>query len=184
MSTSLDPFIDDDLDLSLEDEQERERFRIDNDHTASWALRKMWKAERELNRLNENYEETVAILVERFEEACKPLASDLRFFESLLADYHRRLVEEGKADKTYRLPAGELVSRKTPDTVDVSDFAALQDYAEGADHLNLVRIKVEADKRAILAAVKETGETIPGVVLKTGEVRYSAKPFDIGLVGE
>jgi len=179
----LDPFTNADLDSEVDDLERREAWFVANDGDASWALRKVWKFQREVKRINDQYDETFRILSERKAEALAGPMRDLGFFEARLADYHQRLIDEGAADKTYRLPAGELVARKSPDTVAVVDEDALFDFAEGADRLDLIRIKREADKKALLAAVK-AGESVPGVELKSGTVNFSARPFEIGLVSE
>lgn len=179
--TTLDPFTLD-TEPDLDTDEQRERYTIGGDREASWALRKMWKAQREVTRLKANHAEAVAALDDQLARALGGPERDVRFFDGLLGEYHRTLIDRGEADKTYRLPAGELTARKAPDTLEVLDADALRDYAEGTERLDLVRIKVEPDKRAILAAVKETGETIPGVVIRRGETRYAAAPYDIGLV--
>lgn len=169
-------------DIDLDTDEQREHYRIGGDREATWALRKQWRAEREITRLKRNHADMVEALDQELERALAGPDRDRRFFDGLLSDYMRRLVEAGEADKTYRLPAGELTARKQPDTLDVTDADAFKDWAEGNGHLSLLRIKVEPDKKALAAHVKDTGEAVPGVVMRSGDVKFGAKPYDIGLV--
>jgi hypothetical protein len=192
---AFDPFADPDLDQSLEDDDDRAGYRIGGDREASWALRKLWRAEREIARLKRNHQDTVEILDEQLQQALGGPERDARFFEGVLGDYHRRLVAAGEADKTYRLPAGELHARKAPDSLEVPDEALALDLFEAFGRVDLLNIKTTVDKKAAAGMLAEwapvaafleavTGARVPPlpVRIKTGDVRYSAKAYDIGLV--
>ena len=153
--------------LSALDDFDRERFVIKTDRQAEWALRKLIRAQAEIDRQTKSCEDQKQHLNMILEQNLRGRRSDVEFFTRLLAEYHQAKREQG-APKTYPLTYGQLVATKTRKKVEVSDVDALRDYAEGFDRLDLIRIKVEPDKKALLAAV-EAGEEVPGVEVSGGD---------------
>lgn len=158
-----------------ETDDERERFRIDGPNTAEWALRKLARIEHQLAEdelvAQDEQERIDAWLRERSSAAER----DASYFRSILTEWHREVLAEDPKKKTITLPAGVLKARKRPDTVDVVDFDALKDFAEGNGRLELLRVKVEPDKPAIKKAVIEAGEAVPGVVPVAGDVAFTVE---------
>jgi phage host-nuclease inhibitor protein Gam len=149
---------------------EKIRWSITNDTLADWALAKYARAEQEINRLRELAAEEIARINARVEEACATAMHDIDFFGHHLTQYHSRLQEQGQAGKTYKLLHGDLTSRALPPRVGEVDVDKVQAYDP-----DLVRVKVEADKRKILDRAKQ-GEVIPGVEIVSGEVSFKPKP--------
>jgi hypothetical protein len=182
MTSSLDDFIiaahesgDDEANEFYD-----ESFKIHDDGTASWAMRKLRKirnqqainfeiAERESERINEWLGSVNA-----------PLIRDINFFEALLTEYALNCrVDPSDGRKTISLPAGKVSTRaKQPKwTVNNDDFIpwAEQNFPE------LIRIKKEPDLSAIKGicrthdatadgvAVTGDGEIIPGVSIMEQE---------------
>lgn len=111
----------------------------------------------------------------------------VRFIDACLEVFHRaRLAEDPTGAKTIRLPHGELVARKAPDTVRVDDDVFVPWAEKNApDLLNPPKPRTPA-KTAIRAAIgdimadgtvvnADTGEFLPGVVFVDGEVRFTVK---------
>lgn len=156
-------------------EEQRERFKIDGPGTASWALRKLGQARRQIVDNQDLYAAEVARLDEWVEDACKAPERDVAFFEGLLRDWHEEQLAADPKRKTVSLPGGQLVAAKNPDSmvIDNETFMpwALEDKPEW------VRTKHEPDKAAIKKACgvdAETGEIAPGVTVVPGELRWKA----------
>jgi hypothetical protein len=183
MTASLDDFIiaahetvDDEA-----NESHDESFKITDDGTASWAMRKLRKirnqqasnfeiAERESERINEWLGSVNA-----------PLIRDINYFEALLTEYALDCrVDPSDGRKTISLPAGKVSTRaKQPKwTVNNDEFIP---WAE-ENFPDLIRIKKEPDLSAIKerfsgapvaeadgVVVTEDGEIIPGVSIMEQE---------------
>lgn len=87
------------------------------------------------------------------------------WYDAILTSYHRQ--RHGQTgEKTLRLPYGiSLKARKAPDRVEIEDPAILPE--------GFRRLKVEADKRAVLAHLKATGEVLEGVTYIPGETKFT-----------
>ena len=167
------------------------RFALDTPAACDWALRKLARIEHDV-AANETLaalegDRIHAWLTDQRTRADK----HANFFRSLLANYHRRALDDDPKAKTLRFPAGELTARRTPDTIDITDADTFRDWAETADHLDLLRIRIEPDKPAIkkytqpaanldiesdAPAVTGDGVHVPGVTWQAGELRFTAKP--------
>lgn len=105
------------------------------------------------------------------------LARDIDYFTNLLIAWHQERLSEAYEEaggdwskvrgKTRRLPSGVVSARQSPPSVDVDDEVFLP-AAPG----ELVRVKREPDKTAILAHVKTTGEVPAGVTFREGDVTF------------
>lgn len=171
-----------------EDDETRERFVIDGDRTATWALRKLAAARAEADRIKMLAQAEVDRVKEWERQALAGPGRDINFFEGLLGEYLRMLQAEGRAKKSYKLPAGTITSRKAPDVLEVTDEELFRDFAEGWNRLDLLHIKITPNKKALKEAIDEgvaligflCGVTperaIPGARIVEGDVSYGATP--------
>lgn len=162
----------------------RQRFVIDGPKTADWALRKLARAK---GRQAENAA-LAAAEVERITEWLTAenakLGHDVAFFEGLLTEYHRHVLDGEPDRRTIALPAGKLVARKQPDRwqFDTHEFVA---WAVRAGRPELVRQPPpEVNKADAKRAFKlvdgqvldaATGEKAEGVAVEVGDVRFSVE---------
>ena len=183
-----------------EGDEARAAFRVESPDAAEWAMRKLAKAEAELN-------DAAALMVteqrrisEWFTAQRDRISHDAAFFESLLTDWMRRLCDAELAEvggdwskvrhKTRRLPSGEVNARQAPDSWAATDEPAFIAWAETAlpelvrvkKSANIVNAKAELDavsvkggSGAIMVINPATGELVPGITVTPGEVHYSVK---------
>lgn len=179
-------------DLVPDEPEARERWSIGHDRVASWALRKIAGARAEQARLKEQADDEIDRVNRWLEQATGTLDSTVAFMEGKLAEYHNRLIDEGRADpaKPYKLPAGDLSFRKDPDTLEIVNRELLADTLESYDRIDLLRVKIEpkaVDVRqeigravAVVAALgcyrHHVPPVIPGAYVNTGTRKHVAKP--------
>jgi hypothetical protein len=133
-------------------------WRIDNDHVATWALRKLADAEREILRVTDLAMTEVERVKQWLEQASKRPARDAEFFRSHLAAYWRRqvdalmapMLERGMTpeeawdelkSKSLSLPTGKLTARRTPPGVEVVDEEAFVRWAQENGYTELLLSK-------------------------------------------
>lgn len=178
-------------------DEERERFQVDNDGKCQWVLLKLARAEQELARINARADELVAHAEHFRRTASAGPKGDADFFRGAAADYHRRnlqpviddLTADGVVDKdawqkvkgkTYPLPVGNLLAKRSQDTVEIVDESAFLEWAaRNPEAIGLVKVKPS------LSAIKELpraegfvlldGKIVPGVRAVGGHVTFDAK---------
>ena len=101
--------------------------------------------------------------------------------ERKMAWHERGLVCFLKASgaKTIKLIGGTLKRIAGRESLEVQDEMAFLSWADATDADDLIRLKVEPDKKAIREYIKRTGEIPPGTDLKIGE-----DSFKVVLVGD
>lgn len=172
----------------------------DLDH-ATWAARKLRRLKARADEVGKVYARQQAILDQWLAEETRTILGDASFFEGLLRGYHeRRLRDDPKHAKTVKMPDGtHLRSQAGKLAVEVVDLEAFERWAEENEiEHELLRFpehgepnKAEIAKRygakaagedqpgAYPAVIAETGETVPGVIIKRNE-----RTFTISLVDE
>jgi phage host-nuclease inhibitor protein Gam len=144
-------------------------WRIENDHVATWALRKLGQAEEQRRHV----EELARAEIERIEEwkarELRRPTRDAEFFRSHLSAYWRRqmdalmapMLERGMTPeeawdelkrKSLSLPTGTLTARRTPAGVEVVDEEAFVRWAQENGYTELLRAKPALDALKALPA--------------------------------
>lgn len=82
-----------------EDPEARAAFRVDGPDEAGWAARKFMRALDESAAIHRQADEQIRRIEDWRARATAPLARDQRFFEALLLDYHRRLLDRELAPR-------------------------------------------------------------------------------------
>jgi Gam-like protein len=169
MEDQIDPDAFEPEDIETHDEH----FRIDGPNTASWALRKLAYYR---GRVAEN-EQLAADEKQRIDawlsNANSSHKDSISFFESILRNWHAEVLKEDPKRKTIPLPGGKLQHRVGTLKPDI-DEAVFIPWAEENARLDLIRVKSEPKRAAILAALKETGEVLPGVKLEMHAETFKA----------
>jgi len=166
-------------------------WRIEDEAEANWALRKLDRAQREIQRVNENARREIERITVSKNAAVKSATDDVGFFTAALIDYRHRL-EQADPDlpKTYRLPSGVITRRKPPTRIEVTDEKTFIDWAEGNDPSLLKRTPLvsrltdQKDRYQFevysptgdLIPVTDNGEIVPGVRQVRDQDVYGAKP--------
>lgn len=137
-------------------------WRIENDHVATWALRKLAAAEAEQARVKELAMAEIQRIEEWEAKELRRPTRDADFFRGHLAAYWRRemaavlepLIEKGMTPeeaweqvrkKSRSLPTGKLVARRTPAGVEVVDEEQFVRWAQENGYEGLLRAKPALD---------------------------------------
>lgn len=146
-----------------------EGWRIDDDHAAQWALRRLKADAAELARVKAVYDDERAILDNWL--AGQQARHDGEKLRAHLADYYRRLIDDGHTGP-YRLPSGRLsirtgrLSRRVVDTD--AAIAWCQEHAPDALKVGLsVSLLPGCDRDGQI--VTDDGEVIPGIEVTRGD---------------
>ena len=129
-----------------------------------WALERIGEAEDDSDQITRQAEAAFAVIEARLQAIRQKHERKAQWFRSLVEAWaveHRGEVVRGKA-KSRDFLAGSVGFRAKAEAVKVTDEAALLEWA-GANHRDLVRMKMEVDKKALASFVKSTGEIPPGV---------------------
>lgn len=187
-AAELDPW---DEDLAKEP---AEPWEIHDDAEANWALRKIYQAEREIERVNANAQREVERILLSRDAAVQSAQQTVSFMKLHLIHYRRKLEEaDPTLPKTYRLPAGVLSRRKGPSRYVVTDEKAFIEWAErndpdayrrtplvsALDNPNYRCVgeqKESSDVEQRSPIVTTSGELVPGVERVREPDRYSCKP--------
>jgi phage host-nuclease inhibitor protein Gam len=162
-----------------------EGFRVHDESSADWALRVIGKHRRLLAVHEDVAKAQIEHTNEWLDDQRKRYLESTEYLVGLLEGYHRQLLDENPKAKTIRLPAGNLVARKAPDVVDVTDADAFVAWAE-AGHDELLRVKTDPDKPKIRSALGHdaedgvlvdpaTGERVPGLAWVVGEISFKVE---------
>lgn len=167
-----------------EGDEGRQRFFIDGPKTAEWALRKLGRLRGQMAANADLANEERRRITEWLEGENAKLQRDASFFEGLLCEWHRTVLDAEPDRKTVALPAGKLVARKQPDRWTFDANAFIQ-WAVRSGHDELVRRpapEVDRAEAKRLFKVRDgivvdpaSGEAPQGVVVEPGDVRYSVE---------
>ena len=182
MSISL-PDLPHELDNVLETEERREAFRVNDDSSASWAMRKLAEINAQLDANNAMHEREIERLHQWLEQVNTPLNRDALYFRSLLEDYARRERME-KDRKTINLPHGKVSTRPATDKWEV-DTEHLLAFLNQNDLKDLIKVKEEPSLTAMkqyltvtddLKVLTPNGEVVPHIRIQRGDISVSVNP--------
>lgn len=167
------------------DPDDQAPWEITDDDAANWALRKVSRAQHEIKRLRDAANHEIEHIRDWLDQATGTQATTIRFFESKLIDYRRRLEDEN-ADlaKTYKLPGGELCRRSGRTRTTVTDEIAyiswaVDNFPDAVAYRPLTTPLTRDDRFTVTetGALLDTttGEIVPGVVVSRGDETYSVR---------
>jgi|LSQX01.1.fsa_nt_gb phage host-nuclease inhibitor protein Gam len=93
-------------------EVEKEPFQVENKEQAEWCLRQISRLQREQEEVKSVAQAEIEKIATWEKERTQALQRSIDFFENLLIDYHRRILQEDPKAKTIKLPSGNLEARK------------------------------------------------------------------------
>lgn len=167
------------------------RWRIEDDETAEWAMRKLATTQAELAALDEQMRRWTARIQAWRERRAAPLVRSRDFMAERLKDYALAL-REATGTKSLDLPSGTVSTRASQPKLEIADDDAFVSWALDVAP-SLLRVGVARDEiRAALSAGRiraqdgsdvplilsmDTGElvAIPGAVLRAEEITASVK---------
>jgi thioesterase domain-containing protein len=165
--------------------EEKKHFEITGLDSLNWAFRKLaaFKAkEAEITELAKKERERIDFWEA---EQKKTIQAEVEFFESLINQYHAKVLQEDPKAKTLSTPYGKSKARKSkaqPDKTNEKEILQhvldnnMEEYIKPslkwADLKKSLRI-VEVDGKQV--AVDENGQVVPGVTIKPEEIKYSVE---------
>jgi len=166
-------------------EESKQRFQICDLDSLNWAFRKLsaYKAkEKEISDLAAK--ERARIDMWEAEEK-KKIQDSINFFESLIHEYHAKVLAENPRTKTISTPYGKSkarTSRPQPKKVDEATILKhvlennMKDYIKPtlkwADLKKNLQI---AEIGGRLIAVDENGQEVPGVVIEPEQTKFTVE---------
>lgn len=171
----------------LDDEEVRERWRIDSDELATWAGRKLAKAEGERKRIEQIAHAERQKITDWERDAIKAAAHDEAFFRSRLIAYRLDLeANDPNLAGTYKLPTVTLTRRQGRMRTLVTNPEQFLSWAL-ENRVSALKIEPLVSGLADLTRtdegliVDDSGEVVPGVEEHRGDDTYAAKPVDLWL---
>jgi phage host-nuclease inhibitor protein Gam len=169
---SLDEFLDEADGVTQEVSTD---FAVTDLASADWCLRKVESAERRIQQRRDFVTAYRAKLDAWLESAN---TADFRTTErmaELLQPWAEQEVAKSGGRQSISLPTGTVGFRRSPDALEVTDNerACLELDATGLQICT--RVKIEVDKRALMAHIKNGGALPVGVELRQGERRFYVK---------
>lgn len=152
----------------------KEEFRITDDKTADWAVRKIAEERAEFERLKSLACAQIDEITEKIGEAKKRLDSSTEYLKTKLAEYFQSVPhKETKTTEKYRLLSGTLTLKKggakpKPDNEKLVQWLAANgytDYIKTEQSPQWGEFKKLLDYSGGVPVIKETGEVVEGVEL-------------------
>ena len=151
------------------DENERDAkkpFQITNIDSCNWAFRKLAVVRLKEDDIKMTAEDEIYRITQWKNKELEKLQGEREFFEGLLQEY---FLKEKEKDGNFKIntPYGKVSSRKQQPEYryNVDKFI---EWAEGNEHVDLIRIKKEVDKTATKKAFVVSGDKL--VDTNTGEI--------------
>lgn len=178
-----------DLERHITARVDDERFTVDSMEKADWAVRKIARERRRLAEARELAKAERSRIDEWEAEQTQRCETATAFFEDLLQNYHRRLLDDDPKAKTVRLPSGELVARKLPDSLICDGGDDTIEWTEQHEPDAVVvrktvdrskmkrRLGVGSNERpeGFEAIDPATGEVVPGFWFQVGAVSFKVR---------
>jgi hypothetical protein len=169
----------------VEQTEQKERFEITDINSLNWAFRKLsaYKAkEQEITELAQA--ERARIDMWEAEEK-KKVNDSIEFFETLINEYHSKVLSEDPKAKTLSTPYGKSRARQVkPQPKKANEKAILEhvvnsgmeDYIKPALKWADLKKNIQiAEINGRLVAVDENGEEIPGVTVEPEQIKFSTE---------
>jgi len=165
-----------------------EKFKVEDDASAEWAMKKLRQLRRRQRTNSEIAEEEARRLQEWLDAVNKPINQSALFFEGLLIDYAMRCRENSEDQrKTISLPAGKIATRSPAPKWDI-DAEVFLPWAR-LNNPELIRVKEEPalqvikDEFAGFPVVShesivftEDGEIVPGIIVREQDISITITP--------
>ena len=169
-----------DLQSSLNEylNNKKEGWKVDDESSADWALRKIKEHENEIKRINEFAEQEVSKIESWAEREVDHHKQEIDFFQSKLAEYAMSLREYDDKFKTLKLPNGRVRFRKQRPQWKYDDKTLIQSLKQAGmtDYIKTEEKPAKNDIKKVLEVVDgkainpETGEVVEGIeIIDRGE---------------
>lgn len=150
-----------------QEEQVNEGFKVNDDQTANWALRKIKQYQDKQKSNNELAQAEIEKIESWNKQENEKAQQSIDYFQSLLAHYAMKKREEDPKFKSQKLPHGYIGFRKKQPKWNYQDDVLLETLKKN-QLTDFIKVKEQLDK----ASIKKAFEVVDGKVINpdTGEV--------------
>jgi len=183
-SGELEDYIDESIGTFTD--EPKPKFTVSNLEQADWAVRKIARIEAEREDAKAAAQTMITKITSWLEEEEQKATKNREYFDSLLEDYHRRMLIEDPKKKTIKLPNGKLKLYKQRRRWSYNEevlLAWLNEYRP--EWTYTPPVKVVPDKEKIKSGVgvdelgrvidPETKNVIPGVEVFEEGLKFSVE---------
>lgn len=151
-----------------------EGFKIDDDQTANWALRKIKQYQEKQKANNELAQAEIEKIESWNKQENEKAQQSIDYFQSLLAQYAMKKREEDPKFKSQKLPNGYIGFRKKQPKWNYQEDVLLETLKKN-QLTDFIKIKEQLDKSSIKKAFDvvngkvinpDTGEVIEGITVE------------------
>ena len=164
-------FVTERLEAHVEEDVEprnRDTWTIETMDQATWASRKLRNAYAEIDEINAWEARETARIRAAADTERNRIQQSAGFFESTLAVYLNRLINEGRKTKSLDLPGGRISISARADKLEIDNEAAALRWLKERELTSAIRTKESIDKRGLLELIQRDGTTV--LIPDTGEV--------------
>lgn len=161
---------------------EPDRFTVQTKDQAEWCLRQISRLKAKQSEIEELAKAEIEKINAWKEKETSTINSSIAFFEGLLKDFHRRILEEDPKAKTIRFPSGSLEARKMPPEYRRDEEKLLPwveqnrpDFVIVKKSVDWANLKKELSFSNGAAVDPVTGEVVPGVEIVERGVDFRVK---------
>lgn len=158
--------------------EKEEGWKVEDEASADWALRKIKEHENEIKRINEFAEQEISKIESWANKEVDRHEKDIDFFQSKLAEYAMELREKDDKFKSLKLPNGRVRFRKRQPQWKYDDKTLIQSLKQAGmtDYIKVTEKPARNDIKKVLEVIDgkainpETGEVVEGIeVIDRGE---------------
>ncbi|HSH52363.1 MAG TPA: host-nuclease inhibitor Gam family protein [Bacteroidales bacterium] len=157
------------------DSEHKDRFKVTDESSANWALRKIAQHQKQMEQNNLVAEEEIYKIETWNKQVNNEAQQSIDYFQSLLAEYAAEKRKENPKMKTIKLPSGKLTFRKQQPRWNFDDEKAALKSLKENDAADLIKVtekpKLAEIKKAFI--VKEgkvvnpdTGQIVEGITVE------------------
>jgi len=179
----INPFPEiDDLMGELEKPEKKERFKVENKEQAEWCLRQISRLMREQDEIESTAQAEIEKITTWENDQTESIQKSISFFENLLIDYHRQVLQKDPKAKTIKLPSGRLEARKAQPEY-LRDKETMLPWVE-QNRPEYIVVKKDIDWSGLKKILKyrngtgidpDTGEVVPGLNVVDRGINFRVK---------
>jgi phage host-nuclease inhibitor protein Gam len=161
------------IDFFEDDEQPvQEHFEINSLELAEWAMRKIARARKEIERFDEAAQKIIDKIKARVELLAKPHERTIETMTILLEPWIGiEIAKQGAKKRSYNLIGGKAGYRSNPNSIEIVDEQIAIKWLE-ENALECIVIKKSISKKAVNELICNTGEVPSGIEVKQGETKF------------
>lgn len=168
--------------LSADTPEKKERFQVKDKEQAEWCLRQISRLMREQDEIESIAQAQIEKITTWKNDQTESIQKSISFFENLLIDYHRQVLQKDPKAKTIKLPSGRLEARKAQPEY-LRDKETMLPWVE-QNRPEYIVVKKDIDWSGLKKVLKfqngtgidpDTGEVVPGLNVVDRGINFRVK---------